>query len=218
MPTTTPGPAAAPATGTSRRQQYSDATQRALVEVAEDLFTEHGYAATSLDAIVAGAQVTKGALYHHFSGKQALFEAVFARVEADASATIRRSLEDHADPWERATAGLRAYLDAVRRPAYRRIVLQEGPAVLGYERSLEHEERSTFVHVREIVGSLLATGATEVDPDLVATFSRVFGGGLSSAGESVSASDDPAAASERVEIAIGVILSGLRTRLASATS
>src|SRR4249919_3588541 len=127
--------------GTSRRAEYSASTRRALVDVAEELFTESGYAATSLDAIVAGAQVTKGALYHHFSGKQALFEAVYARVEADASATIQRSLEDHADPWERAMAGLRAFLDAVRRPAYRRIVLQEGPAVLGYERSLEHEER-----------------------------------------------------------------------------
>ena len=57
--------------------------------MAEELFTEHGYAATSLDAIVAGAQVTKGALYHHFSGKQALFEAVFERVEADASRAIQ---------------------------------------------------------------------------------------------------------------------------------
>src|SRR6187200_679481 len=85
--------------GATRRQQYSATTKRALVDVAEELFTENGYAATSLDAIVAGAEVTKGALYHHFSGKQALLEAVFARVEADASATIRRSLEDHVDPW-----------------------------------------------------------------------------------------------------------------------
>ena len=71
-------------TGASRRQQYSASTKRALVDVAEELFTESGYANTSLDAIVAGARVTKGALYHHFSGKQALFEAVFERVETDA--------------------------------------------------------------------------------------------------------------------------------------
>ena len=68
--------------GTSRRAEFSASTRRALVDVAERLFTEHGYAATSLDAIVAGADVTKGALYHHYSGKQALFEAVFERVEA----------------------------------------------------------------------------------------------------------------------------------------
>ncbi len=118
----------------TRRQQYSASTKRALVEVAETLFTENGYAATSLDAIVAGAQVTKGALYHHFSGKQALFEAVFERVETDASKTIQKALREHSDPWEKALAGLRAFLAVVREPRYRRIVIQEGPAVLGYER------------------------------------------------------------------------------------
>ncbi len=85
---------------TNRRQQYSASTKRALVDVAEALFTEHGYAATSLDAIVAGARVTKGALYHHFSGKQALFEAVFERVEADAARAIAKSLKGHRDPWD----------------------------------------------------------------------------------------------------------------------
>src|SRR4051794_36544351 len=114
--------------GASRRQQYSASTKRALVDVAEELFTQHGYAATSLDAIVAGAQVTKGALYHHFSGKQALFEAVFERVESDAARAIQQALEGRPDPWEKATAGLRAFLQVVREPRYRRIVIQEGPA------------------------------------------------------------------------------------------
>ncbi len=84
--------------GASRRAQYSASTKRALVDVAEELFTENGYAATSLDAIVAGARVTKGALYHHFSGKQALFEAVFERVESNASKSIQKSLKGRARP------------------------------------------------------------------------------------------------------------------------
>ena len=66
---------------TSRRQEYSASTRRALVDVATELFTAQGYAGTSLDEIVGGARVTKGALYHHFSGKQALFESVFEKVE-----------------------------------------------------------------------------------------------------------------------------------------
>ena len=113
--------------GASRRQQYSASTKRALVDVAEELFTEHGYANTSLDAIVAGARVTKGALYHHFSGKQALFEAVFERVETDASKAINKALKGKRDPWEKAQAGLRAFLEVVQEPRYRRIVIQEGP-------------------------------------------------------------------------------------------
>src|SRR3954449_2480460 len=91
--------------GASRRQQYSASTKRALVDVAEELFTEHGYAATSLDAIVAGADVTKGALYHHYSGKQALFEAVFEKVESAGAQQIQSSLTGHEDPWDKAIAG-----------------------------------------------------------------------------------------------------------------
>ena len=106
-----------PSVGSSRRAAYSASTKRALVDVAEDLFTDHGYANASLDMIVAGARVTKGALYHHFSGKQALFEAVFERVEADASKTIQRALKGKRDPWEKALAGLRAFLRSCRSRA-----------------------------------------------------------------------------------------------------
>src|SRR5688572_30951590 len=102
----------------TRRQQYSASTRRALIDMGEQLFTEHGYSATSLDTIVAGADVTKGALYHHFSGKQALFEAVFERVEDDAARAIHQALKGHQDPWEKATAGLRAFLTVVQEPRY----------------------------------------------------------------------------------------------------
>jgi AcrR family transcriptional regulator len=195
----------------SRRQQYSAATRRALIDVAEELFTEHGYAATSLDAIVAGAEVTKGALYHHFSGKQALFEAVFERVETQASGAIHDSLTGQDDAWEKAMSGLRAFLDVVRQPAYRRIVILEGPAVLGYARFREQEERSTFANVLDIVGSVLAASDWELDDAMVETFTRIFFGAMSSAGEAVTTSEDPAAAAARVETAISIILTGLRT-------
>jgi len=196
--------------GASRRQQYSASTKRALVDVAEELFTENGYAATSLDAIVAGAQVTKGALYHHFSGKQALFEAVFERVESQAAKSIHDALKGHRDPWEKALAGLRAFLDVVRQPAYRRIVIQEGPAVLGYARYREQEERSTFANVLEIVTSVLRAGEWDLDEEMMQTFARIFFGAMSSAGESVSGAEDPEVAAARVETAIGFILAGFQ--------
>ena len=197
--------------GTSRRQQYSASTKRALVDVAEELFTEHGYAATSLDAIVAGARVTKGALYHHFSGKQALFEAVFERVEAEAARMIQKSFKGPRDPWEKALAGLRAFLDVVQEPRYRRIVIQEGPSVLGYERYREQEERSTFANVLEIVRGVLSAGPWALDEDMLQTFARIFFGAMSSAGESVSSAPDPVAAAARVETAIGFILAGFQS-------
>ncbi len=193
-----------------RRAAYSASTKRALVDVAEVLFTEHGYATTSLDSIVAGAEVTKGALYHHFSGKQALFEAVFERVEQDTAKFIQNALRGHQDPWEKSLAGLRAFLEVVQEPRYRRIVISEGPAVLGYERFREREERSTFANVLDIVRSVLDAGTWQLDPAMQHTFARIFFGAMSSAGESVSVADDPELEARRVEAAIGFMVAGFQ--------
>ena len=196
--------------GTSRRAQFSATTRRALVDVAERLFTEHGYAATSLDAVVAGAEVTKGALYHHYSGKQALFEAVFEKVESAGAAQVQSALTGDGDPWERAMAGLRAFLDVVRQPSYSRIVIQDGPSVLGHERFREQEERSTFDYVLDIVRAVLAAGEWDVDAGMEQAFARIFFGAMSSAGAWVSTAENTDTEAERVELAIGFILSGLR--------
>ena len=194
----------------SRRAQYSASTKKALVDVAQELFTENGYSNTSLDAIVAGARVTKGALYHHFSGKQALFEAAFERVEDAGALAIQKAVKGEDDPWAKAQAGLRAFLDVVQEPSYRRLVVQDGPSVLGYERFREQEERSTFANVMEIVRAVISAGSWELDEDMLQTFTRIFFGALSSAGDSVVSSEDPAAAAERVEAAVTFILAGLQ--------
>jgi AcrR family transcriptional regulator len=197
--------------GATRRAAYSASTKRALVDVAEKLFAEKGYAATSLDAIVAGARVTKGALYHHYSGKQALFEAVFERVEQESSKRIQKALRAERDPWLKAIEGLRSFLQVVQETGYRRIVIQDGPAVLGYERYREQEERSTYANIVEIVRATLEAGSWELDEPMLQTFSRIFFGAMSSAGESVATSEDPEAAAGRVESAIGFLLAGVQS-------
>jgi AcrR family transcriptional regulator len=201
----------------TRRQRFSDSTKRALVDVAERLFTEHGYSATSLDAIVAGADVTKGALYHHFSGKQAIFEAAFERVESRATAGIAQATEGHQDPWLKAQAGLRAFLDAVQEPGYRQIVISDGPSVLGHERYREQEERSTYAIVDEIVRAVLTDTEWDLDDAMLDTFTRIFFGAMSAAGGSVAVSEDASAAALRVEAAIGFILGGLQRLLEDGT-
>lgn len=197
--------------GASRRTAYSASTKKKLVEVALDLFSEHGYASASLDAIVAGADVTKGALYHHFTGKQALFEAVFDEVERSTARRIEQTMKDVKDPWEKALVGLRAFLEVVQEAPYRRIVIQDGPAVLGYERYRGQEERSTFAVVHDIVRTVLDASGQGASPEMVTTFARIFFGALSSAGESVSEAAEPLEAAARVEAAVGFILAGLRS-------
>lgn len=196
--------------GVSRRAQYSASTKRALVDEAAKLFTRQGYAATSLDAIVSGARVTKGALYHHFSGKQAVFEAVFEKIESDATTQVRKALKGSRDPWDKALIGLRAFLAIVQDAGYQRVVILEGPAVLGYERFREQEERSSFGLVQEMVKAVLEESTYEVSAEMLETFSRIFYGALSAAGESVSTSSNPKNAVAQVEVAIGFILAGMR--------
>jgi AcrR family transcriptional regulator len=115
------------------QQQRTEQTTKALVEAARELFAEDGYAATSLDAVVAKAAVTKGALYHHFSGKRELFAAVFAEeqrrlVDATMDAARRKQ-----DPWEAFEAGSAAFVEACQEPGAQRIFLLDAPSALGWE-------------------------------------------------------------------------------------
>lgn len=197
----------------ARPRRWSASTRSSLVDAAEELFVRHGYAATSLDAIVAGADVTKGALYHHFSGKQAIFEAALERVEQRATHAVRRAAEGPTDPWLGARAGLRAFLDVVREPGYRQLVVADGPSVLGRERFREREEASTYAVVDEIVRSVLASDDWHLDEAMLDTFARIFFGALSAAGAAAASDDDAAAGADRAERAIGAVLTGLRELL-----
>lgn len=195
----------------ARRQDFSSSTRRTLVECATELFTERGYAGTSLDEVVAAARVTKGALYHHYSGKQALFEAVFEATEDAAVQHIQRESRTVKDPWERATIGVRAFMEVCQQPRFRRIVMQEGPVALGFDRFREADERNTYGLVRDIVRQVLSSSAAKtVPPSIVETFTRVFYGAMTSAGMSVASAEDPEAAGHEVETVIGIVLAGLR--------
>jgi AcrR family transcriptional regulator len=135
----------------TRRDEHVADTRQALVETARRLFTSQGYAATGTEEIVAGARVTRGALYHHFRDKIDLFRAVMEQVArevaerlieaelgrpAAAAGSAGAGLADEglADAWDEVRDGLRAFLDlCVVTDDFQRIVLVEGPAVLGHE-------------------------------------------------------------------------------------
>lgn len=202
------GKVLAAARKTSRRQDYSSSTKRALLDNATDLFTRHGYAGTSLDEVVAAARVTKGALYHHFPSKLALFESVFLRCQETSQKQINKSLRQSKDPWERATIGLKTFLDICQEPAYRRICIQEGPVALGHERWLEAEREFSFGLVFTIVTDLVKDiGGAE---ELIETFAHLFYGAIQSAGNYVADSADAETASTEVQTVIAAILAGLR--------
>lgn len=185
-------------------------TKDDLVRVARELFAAQGYAATSLDAVVAGAQVTKGALYHHFEGKQDLFRAVHAEVEADAVRRIAAAADAEPDPWAAAWAGVRAFLEVAREPDYRRLIVQDGPAVLGVAHT-QASGRSTYATVRRLVTASLTSRAWELPDELTDTFSQIVFGALSTAGAVVATSDDPDSEAVRAERSVGLLIAALRT-------
>jgi AcrR family transcriptional regulator len=124
----------------TRRDEHVADTRQALVDAARTLFTEQGYTATGTEEIVAAARVTRGALYHHFHDKTDLFRAVMEQIAREVAEHLidaelsRPAAPSPADAWEEVRDGLRAFLDlCVVTDDFQRIVLVEGPAVLGHE-------------------------------------------------------------------------------------
>ena len=116
---------------TRTNEERSEGTRRALVAAARSLFIEKGFAAASTPQIVAAAGITRGALYHHFADKRALFRVVVeleSRAVADA---IEAGVPAGLDPVPSLIAGSRAYLAAMASPGRTRLLLVEGPSVLG---------------------------------------------------------------------------------------
>ncbi|MGW1617292.1 TetR/AcrR family transcriptional regulator [Streptomyces sp. NPDC002285] len=118
----------------TRREVYAESTRRALLESGICFFTDPGYVEVSAEELVRAAGLSRGALYHHFDGKRGLFEAVFEELEQRAAQRITDALDSSGDLWERTVAGLAAFLDVCVDDNYRKIVILQGPAVLGRER------------------------------------------------------------------------------------
>lgn len=125
----------------TRRAAQAEATRAALVDAARRLFVEKGYHRTGTEEVVAAAGVgTRGALYHHFADKQSLFEAVFLSVEEDLVFEAAKNLADPAGgALNTLRQGLIGFLDASLTPHVQRILLIDGPAVLGWARWRELE-------------------------------------------------------------------------------
>ena len=164
----------------SRRDEYSDATRLALLDSAHALFVDKGYAGSSLEEIAAAARVTKGALYHHFDGKQSLFEAVLVRVEEEAHARILGAFSAHEDQWEGALAALDAFVDECSTTEYGRLVFLEGPVGLGWARWRECEEKYAYGLVLSLLQILMDAGHLDVAP--VSTTATLAFGMLGHAG------------------------------------
>jgi TetR/AcrR family transcriptional repressor of tetCD len=141
----------------SRRQIYAQETREAILNSAQHLFCRRGFSGTSLDIIAAQAQVTKGAVYHHFKDKRSVFRACFERQACKVSAAIA-AVPDGADDWQTAFRQCGAFLDYILRHGKDTIALQEVITVLGWEQWREIDSNHTMGHIERTVSRLQASG------------------------------------------------------------
>jgi AcrR family transcriptional regulator len=125
------------ATQAERREK----TQTAIVKAAKRIFGERGFAESTMDDIATGARVAKGAVYHHFPTKEALFEAVFEQASLELVSDLDRITRAEKDALAAMAAGTQAYFAACSKGATGQIILRDGPAVLGWERWREIDAR-----------------------------------------------------------------------------
>ena len=189
------------------RERQAEATRDLLVAIARERFTEQGYAATSIEDIVQRAGVAKGALYHHFSGKDALFRALYEAVLADVVSAVMAALAVQA-PWAGVRAGLAAFLDACLDPAFRRIVVLESVSVLQSE---VREGGIGQVELPMLRTVLTPLAASDVLPGVaVEPLAHVALGGLYGAALFIARSPNPGTARRQVDVVLDTLIAGLR--------
>jgi AcrR family transcriptional regulator len=142
----------------NRQASRSASTRAKLIRAARRLFARNGYAAVGTEEIVRRAGVTRGALYHQFADKQDLFLAVYEQVEQELTEHVAATLGELSSPFAALRAGIRVFLDACRTPEVQRIVLTDGPAVLGWEAWREVAERNGLGLIEAVVGAAIEAG------------------------------------------------------------
>lgn len=155
MPTTGPP--------TRTKAQQRARTTRALVTEARRLFAAHGYAHVSLAQIVDATGMTKGALYHHFRGKDDLFRAVLEQVQHEIAERIATAAPS-ADPWTQLVDGCRVFLTVSTEPGIQQIMLIDAPAVLGWGTWRELDAGTSMRQLELALVQLMADGVIVEQP------------------------------------------------------
>jgi AcrR family transcriptional regulator len=189
--------------------ERTEATRGRLITTARRLFAEKGFAATSTEEILSEAAVSRGALYHHFPSKTDLFQATFEAVEDELTAEVLQVAtgSGETDPIRVLEVGFDAFLDQCTNPEVQRIVMLDGPTVLGWDRWHELDERYAFGTIKAVLTVAADTGRIEqssIDP-----LSHLLLGAVMQAGMVVARADDPLAAKKAMTETFGGLVSAL---------
>jgi AcrR family transcriptional regulator len=166
-----------------------EATRAQLIAIATSLFASRGYEDTSIEAVLREAGVSRGSLYHHFAGKEALFEAVLDDVEVRVGGAVVAAAGEAAGPVAALRAGFLAWIRIAGDPVVQRILLIDAPSVLGWERWRAMEERHALGLIRATLQAVADGGSLR--PDLVDVLAHVLLASVNEVALLVARSEDP---------------------------
>lgn len=147
------------------RRARGDQTRRDLIDAGRELFVQKGYFNTSIgDLVTASGVGTRGAFYHHFKDKAELFRAVFEEVERDLTLRSLASPPPGTDAWERLSTGLHGFLQAAVEPEVQRVMLIDGPVVLGWRTLRAIQEDNSIALIDATVRDAIAAGVIDDQP------------------------------------------------------
>jgi AcrR family transcriptional regulator len=186
------------------------ATQAAILKAARKLFGENGFQQTTMDDIAAAAHVAKGAVYHHFKTKEAVFEVVFDSVSRDLVAEIDSTARAEKDVLAAMVAGTQHYFAATAKGPTGQIILRDGPAVLGWERWREIDAQHFGGKLPRAIAAAMEAGLIARQP--VEPLARLLLGAVTEAAVACAGRADIARAGAEYARAFKSLVEALRLR------
>jgi AcrR family transcriptional regulator len=194
------------------QEQRSAATQHALRTAARRLWGARGYAEVGTPEIAEAAGVTRGAMYHQYADKTALFVAVVEAVEAEVMERLQTIVvaAEPGTPAEALRIAADAWLDIASEPDIRQLVLLDAPNVLGWNRFREISQRYAYGMTEQLLSAAIEAG--EIHPLPVRTLGTVMLGALDEAAMCLAAAEDPVQEKANVRAVVHRLIDGLLTR------
>lgn len=184
----------------NKNVERGQATRAHLIEVATRLFAERGYEGTSIEAVLAESGVSRGSLYHHFPGKDALFLAVLEDIGTSVGLPVAEQMQAAPNPIAALRIGCLAWIRLAGDPVIRQIMLIDAPAVLGWQRWRELDEQGPLGVIRGLLAGAAEAGRLEARH--VDVFAHIVLAALNEVALMVARADDRAEALASAESAV----------------
>ena len=194
----------------AKQAERRAATTEAILKAGRRLFGERGFAATTIDDIAEAARVAKGAVYHHFATKEAVFEAVFDQVSLDLVQEVDRAARTEKDVLAAMVAGTQHYFAACAKGPTGQIILPDGPAVLGWERWREIDAQHFGGKIPLALTAAMDAGLIARQP--VEPLARLLLGAVTEAAVACAGRSDVLKAGGEYSRAFKLLLEALRLR------